>query len=428
MKRISLLLSLLAMASVFFSCQEKDGPDGPAALAKPALRVESIESNAFSIKWEEVENASNYTYYFQDRTEHTSKNVLRFENLRDGSYTVKVRANAARHSGFANSEYSEITVQMDGDIYEISVTDIEWNAATISCTPNNDKTYLFDILQKGFYDTFASDEEMVASYLDYAMGTGLPMRYIVKLGESSFPLKGLVADTDYVVFAVGVDLDGNITSKVFTELFRTGEMPPVDPELEKWFGTWTATSENTFRWAVENNKVVFQTLDQPKTFDVKIYGDPTNYEQALIDGWASCKQEYPVIAALDNDNGLMVISDVVMDAADEKGFVPKWGSFSRISKEGSEDRYSLIYGQFPAYTFTMNGNKAESEPFSDARPDGSTFTVVAFDIFRTSDAGYTLYLDKDGNIPDMASGKVTLTKKASSAPSFLMLEEMNLNK
>lgn len=420
MKRFSLLVLLVQALVLIVSCDDRPGqdtPDGLTPLLHPLLTVSEQTGTSFTIVWTPVENASGYTYEFMDQSLTVTDCELTFDNLESGTYTVRVRSDAPRHSEWTNSEFSEITVTLDGNIITVEAKNIAWNSARIVCSVNTGTAYMYDILDKEFYQTFTSDEEMVASYLEYVASQGVPVSMILKMGNDSTDLVGLIPETDYVVFAVGMDADGNMTSDVFTTEFTTDVMPPADAELSKWFGTWTAESAKTLRWTRdENGMPVSEVVDEPKTFEITIYGDPTNYEQALIDGWATCK-DYPALARVDYLGNLSLYSAVVMDAADDRGLAPTWYPYARID-EGETVRYSLILGQNAVYSFEMDGDSASSEPLIGTQPSGSRFTTVAFDIFPYGDAGWTVYLDEEGNIPDMASGRITLTRKADAAETM----------
>ena len=389
--------------------------DGRQSLPMPSLTVENQTGTSFSVAWSPVDNASGYTYEFQDETRSITDNRIAFDNLTTGEYVVRVRADAPRHSTeWTSSGYAEITVALDGNVISVETKNVTWNSVRVVCSVNTGITYIYDILTKEFYQTFGSDEEMVASYMDYVASQGVPVSMILKMRDDSTDLFGLLPSTDYMIFAVGMDADGNVLSDVFMTEFTTDEMPDADPELVNWFGTWTATSAQTLRWTMsgDGQSVDREVLDEPMTFDIEIYGDPANYQQALIDGWASCK-DYPALAVLNYNDGLEVYSGVVMDAADERGLAPTWGTWAYIE---AEDRYTLIKGQFPAYTFTMEGDAAFSTLYS-AMMNGSMFETVSLDIFAVGDAGWTVYLDDNGAIPDMPAGEITLVRSSSSAQS-----------
>ena len=267
MKRFSLLVLLVQALVLIVSCDDRPGqdtPDGLTPLLHPLLTVSEQTGTSFTIVWTPVENASGYTYEFMDQSMTVTDCELTFDNLESGTYTVRVRSDAPRHSEWTNSEFSEITVTLDGNIITVEAKNIAWNSARIVCSVNTGIAYMYDILGKEFYQTFTSDEEMVASYLEYVASQGVPVSMILKMGNDSTDLVGLSPETDYVVFAVGMDADGNMTSDVFTTEFTTDVMPPADAELSKWFGTWTAESATTLRWTRdEYGMPVSEVVDEP---------------------------------------------------------------------------------------------------------------------------------------------------------------------
>lgn len=86
---IRLILILpLAMA---LSCSKSEKPE-PQTLAAPQLTVTNITDNSFTVKWEAVENATSYQIDFGGQISSKNATSVKYENLEEGKYTVKVRA------------------------------------------------------------------------------------------------------------------------------------------------------------------------------------------------------------------------------------------------------------------------------------------------------------------------------------------------
>lgn len=393
------------------SCNE-EGPvnnEGKVPLSAPVPVVEIIDGTSFTLRWDAVENASGYTCKLYDDLQVVTDTSIRYEDLPSGPVVVEIKSNAPRHSKkWADSEYVQLTVNVEGDVISVKADNIEWNSVQITCEQKTGITYLYDIMSKEFYNEFSSDEQMISEYVK-AVSAVYELRSLLVMGESSREFTRLVGDTEYIAFAVGMDKEGNMTTELFKTEFITATMPAPDPEMQKWFGTWTATFPKTLKFDWNDGSMKSEVLEEPMTFDITIEGDPLDRDQALVYGWSQCK-DYEAIAALDiySDN-LNLFSGVAVDDKDERGCVPTWGAWVHVQ---NDDSYTLIKQQIPAYSISMDSeDTASSTLFEGVMSNGSPFQVVSLEIFAVADGGYTIYPIDDTKILKMPAGAVTLIRK-----------------
>ena len=97
-------------------------------------------------------------------------------------------------------------------------------------TPSdNDFTYYASIIDKAYYDNFASDSEYIQDDLDYfgllAENQQKELSQLIaeltKKGRQKPTFEKLTPDTEYIAYAFGVNTDGKVTSDLFKEPFKT---------------------------------------------------------------------------------------------------------------------------------------------------------------------------------------------------------------
>lgn len=114
----------------------------------------------------------------------------------------------------------------DSAEFDISVSAITAESATVSVTPSNDiETYYFDILEKSEFDTFDSKievAELIVSELQNICNEyDVSLVDILSKGADSYDFSELAPATEYVAYAFGVNANGTITTEVFTKTFKT---------------------------------------------------------------------------------------------------------------------------------------------------------------------------------------------------------------
>ena len=117
--------------------------------------------------------------------------------------------------------------------FDIKVSNITSDGATVSVTPSNSDTYYFDVYEKSLYDQYASDSDFIAfwkadiqSNIDEfnKQGYNITIANYVSSGKDSFTYEGnyaLKPNTAYYAFAFGLSPEGEITTDVTKIAFRT---------------------------------------------------------------------------------------------------------------------------------------------------------------------------------------------------------------
>lgn len=416
MKRIFYFAAAaFAACAVMVSCEkENEGPTS-RALAAPVLTVETTE-NSFTVSWEAVANAENYSYVFQNEAEETtSETSVTFSDLENGTYTVKVKANApAGSEEYTDSKYAETsaTIGTPSNLtFTITVTDVTYNSANVNILPSDmSASYTFFVGYQSDFNSFTTPEEYVEAMI-------AQNGFDVYTGEQGGTISQLTQNTEFVAVACGVDNSGTVTSEVAVESFTT-ETAPADTELDKWVGEWTATFEKTLVWTEGSQYLEPSVEDRPMTRTLTMEINPDDPQQLLIYGWTVLDDEVPALAMTAEDGvSLAVYSGYQVGDADSQGFAPTWAGTSELNGQ-----VTLITGQYPAYTLTLNGEEATSTLYEGQLQDQTPFTTLGLEIYALGSGQFSIYAE---TLPlEQPVGNVTLTKNAaSSAKSVFTLSK-----
>ena len=163
------------------------------------------------------------------------------------AFAVGVDANGTVTSDVAIESFTTLSNGIGGgsvvskNTFEVNVTNISSNSATISVVPSNSDTYYFDLVEKEVYTQFTDGQEFAAAYIaylkEYYESYGYTVAELLSSGEDSWTYEGdLDPSTNYVAFAVGVSTEGSVTTNIATNEFTT-------------LGS-SSSSQNTFSIAV----------------------------------------------------------------------------------------------------------------------------------------------------------------------------------
>lgn len=416
-----------SMILMFASCEKTTDPESnPEKLSAPVLSLTEQTEDSFTVSWNAVQNAAGYSYALQNEAEQaTTETSVSFSGLEPGSYTLKVKA-TSNSEEWTDSDYSEISVTLTETETELTfsfeIADLTATSANVICTPSDDNApYWFDVMSKSEFDAAAADaeqfmNEILNELIELGEAEGLSveetLEILLSLGEDSWA-PTLTPSTEYVAYAFGVNYDGTITSTLQTQSFTSLEDGggEVNPDIEKWLGTWSAASTGKLEWFIPDGSQYLEANyheNDPMAATFTIEQDFDNPGQVLIYGWSQVDSESPAVCLVNESGDLEVYSDVAVGQAGSDGYTPTWLSFCDLG-DGS---YNIVTGQFPAYTFTLNGESATSTRYSGQLNDGRTFTTLSLEVYALSSNSYAIY---GSSFPVyFIAGDITLTRSTSS--------------
>lgn len=253
---------------------------------------------------------------------------------------------------------------------EITFSDIDPYAMTVSCTPSKGITdYYYYFAETTKADAMLAELEDDNAFMSYhAMNVGTK-----KSGEQSMEQKGLKPETSYTVMVMGIDDKGNrmqARKECSTEMVQQSER--VESELfETLVGEWSGT------------QTIYDGFAEPEVseFAVTIVQSVEDYDYdyrscnqlvALVDGW--CRIPY---------YGIQGLVDSEIENPEDK-FGPKWildiAEGDKVTIDGYA-RHSTIGWMFMGDCFLVSAD-ANSQNINvastlsvDVSADGNTLTI-----------------------------------------------------
>lgn len=116
--------------------------------------------------------------------------------------------------------------------FDIALEDIGVNSVTMSVTPSdNNAVYLYDILQVEIFEQYHEGsvktyvKNLVASALEEMQDIEMVYYRIGTMGEESYSYNTLSPDTEYIAFAVALNVECEAVGEVESQTFRTEPLP-----------------------------------------------------------------------------------------------------------------------------------------------------------------------------------------------------------
>lgn len=269
MKIFRLFIAFAAMLAAVGCSEEPETLNTPALpVPVPVQDQETTTPTSIRITWPAVENAAGYDYMFDGkeavRVEGTEVDIDKLTP--DTKHTFKLRAVSGDPALFADSEWSaELTVStLKSDTppegegpFELEILETTFYNARVAVTPDDDRmTYYFSYLPKRDFDaTVGGDlsvgtDRAVMEQAIYAIqvvaeasGKTFGDMFLILKNEGSnvFEIKDLAPETEFVAYAFGFNIEGEITSAMSKVVFSTESAPE------------TPTSKMTFEVTVDKS-------------------------------------------------------------------------------------------------------------------------------------------------------------------------------
>ena len=388
----------------------------PSKLETPVLSVTEQSDDGFTVSWQAVEHAAGYSYVFGDDAEQrTTDTSVTFGSLEPGTYTVQVKA-VSDSAEWTDSDFASVSATIEAApeaelTITIDVTDITANSATITCTPSdNSSTFYFDCMEKSVFDQYYTSDEafsttIIESMKSMAAAYGLSLEEVLTqllcAGPCMWTPEGLSPSTEYVVYALGIDMSGTVISALYTKSFTT-EARAENPEVDKWFGEWEATSTGTLEWALEGAYLI-PSYKENSPMNLR-FTITEEQGQILLYGWSQVDSSLPALCEV-NENGDLEVYAGISVGSENQGYIPTWSAYCSIDSD-----FGLITGTYPAYTFRMSGDRATSTRYEGSLSGGESIRVVSLEIYALSDNQYAIY---GQDFPSYyVAGDITMTKAA----------------
>jgi hypothetical protein len=399
MKKILLLLSVVALT--FTGCYEDLGPEQPDVNDIVLGATEGWVS-ADAGEWT-VSVTSDYAWTASSNVSWiTVLTTYGYPGTTNLKFKVAKNTTKSERTGYITVSCEDynlsatLTVVQEagaGAEFELSVSNITTTSADIKIVPTSEgRTYYWNIwtaAEMAEYDSTAAlmnewYETMVAyvdqGYYDWVGNNGL-----LDQGVVEFTTTKLKPNTEYVLWAFGIDANGNLTSADLTCLEFKSAVSTFD--TASWAGVWTITSPMTY---LQQQNLVTESyeeawLEEPLTRNVEIVDGATMDSSlegyGILYGWDGYfLMDGPAIGVY-NDNKFELLNNEIIYEDAEQGVVYQWLAQSSLPTYDPENLY-MVGGEYTAYTLEMKEDGSVAiNGYVGQITTGDAFYVVGFSIF-----------------------------------------------
>ena len=277
--------------------------------------------------------------------------------------------------------------------FAMSVTNITTSSADIKITPKAEgRTYYWDIATKAelteYESTAAFMQEfyaMMAAYVEQGRGDWTGENGLLDQGIVEYQTTTLKPNTEYVLWAFGVDAQGNLTSADLSYVEFQSAVSTFD--TTSWAGVWSITSPMTYlqQQNLVTEKYEEAWLEEPLTRNVEIVDgatlDASLEGYGILYGWDGYfLMEGPAIGVY-NDNKLELLNNEIIYENAEQGVVYQWLAQSSLPTYDPENLY-MVGGEYTAYTLEMKEDGSVAiNGYVGKITTGDAFYVVGYSIF-----------------------------------------------
>jgi hypothetical protein len=309
--------------------------------------------------------------------------------------------------------------------FAITVSEITATSAHIKVEAKEaTRTFYANMMSKAAFAEYESPAALMNDYYAQLKEEVKAGQYtwegLLDTGKGEWTTTKVVPSNEYVVFAFGVDVQGNLTSADLSyKPFKTLESTF---DTASWSGFWTVTSPKSY---VQQTNILTEEYekawtDDELTRDIEIVdaaemGLPG---YALVFGWDGNFLMDGFAVGIYNDNKIELLNNEIVYEVTEgpnAGMVYQWLALSDIP---AMDYYGiLVGGEYPAYIFAMDAEgKVTIEPYVGQITTGDEFSVCAFTIYPV--IGEDIYVWNYEEPAYTFSGKgITAVKSSAPAPA-----------
>lgn len=320
--------------------------------------------------------------------------------------------------------------------FVIEVTNIAASSAHIKVSAKEaTRTFYANMLPKAEFASYDLNE-LHAELVELVESGRYTWEDLLSVGSEEWDTTRVVPNAEFVVYAFGVDTNGNLTSSAVS--YKSFKTPESTFDTASWAGWWMVTSPMTY---TQQENLLTEEYEETWTDDelvrpIEIIDgasiDASMEGYAVIYGWDGFfLYDGPAIGVY-NDNKIELLNNEIV-YQDEDGSVYQWIAQSVISAPGNDSLdgvNTIVGGEYAPYTFTMDANGAVAiDPYKGAASttagDQVVFTVCAFTIFPV--VGEEIYVWKYSEPAYTFSGE-GITAAKTTAPEDSGIAPAKLSK
>ena len=325
--------------------------------------------------------------------------------------------------------------------FEISASGITESNVTVKITPKQEgRTFYWNIVPESKVKEFATTKAYMEDYYDYLKTEAIDTGYytwdqLLDNAPVDYEYTKCNPATKYVVWAFGIDVNGNLTSADLSYVTFETKASTFDPTT--WYGYWNVTATKHVSDGVDpfTNKSVTELVDEELSKVVAITDASEDFGAGYVYVWGwdgVFEMELPALGLI-SGNKIKMANNTVLFTEDDEDYGPldyTWGGMSYLESYG--DWYT-IGGSYDCYTFTNTGEgTATVTAYQGQLTDGTAFMTdyytLAAVITTGQYAGYSLGFSRtDGQAALYLSGD-SMTAEFLAPLEEVAAQKLNANK
>lgn len=283
-KFLSISLVAMLFAAILSSCNGND-PTPPNDNQGDTIQVQAIESDKEILLFVDSTYKINVTITPENANEPLVWNSdnEKVATVNNEGVVTAIAAGECNVSVSAGSLTSttKVTVIKNPVTLELKLQSVESNKCTINVKPSNEKGYYYCSYAKPKDIEGLSDAEIIDNLFSYALAYadqlavyGKTLTDILHFGSKSLHIRGLMANTEYVILAFGINAEHKMASTQLARLsFTTPAIEMSDMTIEiRYDSTFVEVSGNT-----KKTKLCFTAI--PSNDDPYVFKGAVNFDE-----------------------------------------------------------------------------------------------------------------------------------------------------
>lgn len=326
--------------------------------------------------------------------------------------------------------------------FVISADNIGESNVTVHITPKQEgRTFYWNIVPESKIKEFATTKAYMEDYYNYLKTEAIDTGYytweqLLDNAPVEYEYKKCNPSTKYVVWAFGIDVNGNLTSADLSYVSFETKASTFDPAA--WYGYWNVTAPKHVSDGADpfTGKAVTEFVDEELSKVVAIVDASADLGEGyvLVYGWDGVfEMELPAVGVV-SGNKIKLANDVVLFTEDDPDYgtlAYTWCGISDLN--ATHGGWYQIGGSYDCYTFTNTGEgKASVTACQGQLTDGTPFMTDYYcmqAIITTGQyEGYSLSFSRsDGQAALYLSG-AEMTAEFLAPLEEVAAQKLNANK
>ena len=325
--------------------------------------------------------------------------------------------------------------------FELSVSNITEISALLKVAPKQEgRTFYWNIATEASLNEFATSKAYMDdyhAYLSEAVEAGqAAWAEILDSTAVEYETKKLDPGKKYILWAFGIDANGNLTSTDLT--YVKFETPKSNFNPASWYGYWNVTAPKCVSIGEDpfSGDPVTEFVEEETSKIIAIVDASADFGEGYVYvyGWDGVFElELPAVGVLAG-NKIKLNNEVVLFTENDATYGPldyTWGGMSDLTATHGD--WYTIGGDYPCYTITNTASGAASVTayqgqLTDGTPFMTDYYCMKAVITTGQYAGYSLSFSRADGQPAIYLSGAEMTAEFLAPLEEVAAKKLNANK